>query len=304
MTRPRISVITPSYNQGRYIERTICSVLDQRVAGLQYVVIDGQSTDDSAELIRQYESELDYCSSRPTAGQADAINAGLAQATGDIVAVLPAGDVYQPQALDAVMDLMGSEQASQWVVGRCVSIGEHDELLGSVDASAPASLASLLMHDSGNLPVASSFYHRRCIERAGAFAGDLRFAFGYEYCCRLMSGGDTAMVTGDVLVGTRERSTSNGAQRTLQQGLEYLDAASRYAAALPLKQRYALWVNLDRRRRIYALAEAEMASERAKRLILSELIHRPWWLRDDAVRHVLLHGVEHPVPAEMLRPAA
>ncbi len=304
MTRPRISIITPSYNQGRYIERTICSVLDQKVPGLQYIVIDGQSTDDSVELIRHYESELNYWSSRPTLGQAHAINAGLVQAAGDIVAVLPAGDVYQPQALDTVMDMMSGEQSPQWVVGSCASIGEYDEWVGTVDASAPASLASFLMHNSGNLPVASSFYHRQCIERAGTFAGDLRFAFGYEYCCRLLSCGDTVTVTGHVLVGKRECSISNGAQRTLQQGMEYLDAASRYATALPLKQRYALWANLDRRRRIYALAEAETASDHAKRLILNELIRRPWWLRDDAVRHVLMHGIEHPVPAEMLRPAA
>ena len=304
MTRPPISVITPSYNQDRYLERTICSVLDQGVRGLQYIVIDGQSSDDSVELIQRYESQLGYWSSRPTGGQADAINAGLAQATGDIVAVLPAGDVYQPQALDAVIDMMGGEHAPHWVVGCCASMGEHDELMGTIDASAPTSLASLLMHDSGNLPLAASFYRRRCVQRAGTFADDLRYAHGYEYCCRLMAAGNNAKVTGHVLTGRRERSASNGAQRTLQLGLEYLDAAGRYATALPLKQRYALWANLDRRRRIYALAEAEIAADRGKRLILSELIRRPWWLGDDAVRHVLMHGVDHPVPAEMLRPAA
>jgi glycosyltransferase involved in cell wall biosynthesis len=99
---PRISVVTPSFNQGTYLERTICSVLEQNYPNLEYLIIDGGSTDESVEIIKRYERHLTYWVSEPDTGQSNAINKGFARTTGTILAWLNSDDRYLPGTLGAV----------------------------------------------------------------------------------------------------------------------------------------------------------------------------------------------------------
>lgn len=96
---PKISVVTPSYNQGKYIEETIASVLGQNYPNLEYIIIDGGSTDDSTEIISRYEDRLHYFVSEPDNGQSHAINKGFSQASGDILCWLNSDDQFAPHAL-------------------------------------------------------------------------------------------------------------------------------------------------------------------------------------------------------------
>lgn len=96
---PKISIITPSLNQGHFIEETICSVLDQRYPNLEYIIIDGSSTDNTVEVIKKYEKHLTYWVSEKDSGQSDAINKGIQKATGEIVNWLNSDDYYEPGAL-------------------------------------------------------------------------------------------------------------------------------------------------------------------------------------------------------------
>lgn len=99
---PRITIITPSLNQGKFIEETICSVLNQNYPNLEYIIIDGGSTDETVDIIKKYENRIAYWVSEPDKGQSDAINKGLALATGDIFNWLNSDDVYLPDTLLSV----------------------------------------------------------------------------------------------------------------------------------------------------------------------------------------------------------
>lgn len=99
---PKISIITPSYNQGQYIDETIVSIIGQGYGNLEYIVIDGGSTDNTLEVLKKHEQHISYWVSEKDKGQSDAINKGLKKATGDIVAWLNSDDIYAPGVLDAV----------------------------------------------------------------------------------------------------------------------------------------------------------------------------------------------------------
>ncbi|MDH5610392.1 MAG: glycosyltransferase [Cyclobacteriaceae bacterium] len=99
---PKISIVTPTFNQGDFIEETICSVLDQNYPNLDYVIIDGGSTDQTVETIRKYEKHLTYWVSEPDKGQSDAINKGFEKCTGDIFNWLNSDDLLMPGALNEV----------------------------------------------------------------------------------------------------------------------------------------------------------------------------------------------------------
>jgi hypothetical protein len=113
--RPRITVVTPSYNQARFLESCLRSVLDQKYPNLEYIVIDGGSTDGSVEIIKHFEKELAYWVSEPDGGHYDALNKGFRGATGDILAWLNSDDMYTPWAFAVVAEIFERLPGVQWL---------------------------------------------------------------------------------------------------------------------------------------------------------------------------------------------
>ena len=101
---PHISIVTPSYNQGQFLEETICSILDQEYPNLEYIIIDGGSTDNSVDIIRKYKKHIDYWVSESDRGQSHAINKGIQHCTGDIFNWINSDDLLMPGALRAVAE--------------------------------------------------------------------------------------------------------------------------------------------------------------------------------------------------------
>jgi len=127
---PKISIVTPSYNQGCFLERTLLSVVNQGYPNLEYIIVDGGSNDESVEIIRKYDRYVAYWVSEKDDGQADAIRKGFHESTGDILAYINSDDVYLPGTLLQVGDMFRNGPNTNVVYGNKYLTDERDEIIG------------------------------------------------------------------------------------------------------------------------------------------------------------------------------
>ncbi len=185
---PKISIITPSFNQAPFIERTIRSVLDQGYPNLEYIVMDGGSTDGTVEILKRYSGQLKWASEKDK-GQADAINKGIQMATGDVIAYLNSDDVYSPGALIHVGEFFREHAEAMWVTGRCRIIDEQDREMRS---AITAYKNLLLRHFSYSLllvtnPVSqpATFWRQEAMKEFGLFDENEHLVMDYDYWLRI-----------------------------------------------------------------------------------------------------------------------
>lgn len=127
-----VSIITPSFNQAKYLEQTICSVLDQNYPSIEYIVIDGASKDDSLEIIKKYADKLAYWISEKDSGQAEAINKGFARASGDVVAWLNSDDYYLPDTISAAVKIFEENSDVVLIYGNMLAVDEHGKTFNTL----------------------------------------------------------------------------------------------------------------------------------------------------------------------------
>jgi glycosyltransferase involved in cell wall biosynthesis len=179
----RISIVTPCFNSIRYLEETIRSVLLQGYPDLEYIVIDGGSTDGSVEVIRKYEKWLSFWISERDRGYADAVNKGFAQATGDVRAWIPASDLYTPSAFFVANRYLGTRQ-TDLIFGRPYRLSED----GNIEGISPVetkNLRHVSLYGRSCPNQATTFWRREIHKQAGQLNADLRLAADSEWFLRL-----------------------------------------------------------------------------------------------------------------------
>jgi glycosyltransferase involved in cell wall biosynthesis len=203
---PRTSIVTPSYNQAEFVEETIRSVLLQGYPNLEYIIIDGGSTDGSVDVIRQYGPWLTYWVSEPDRGQSHAINKGFQRATGDIMAYLNSDDVYCPGTVELAV--------SNLVQSGC------DILIGAVDVAEvgqeQTTFVKRLSPNEGTgihlFPIFANgrqggfrflqpgtFWRREIWQRTGEICEQYHYIMDREWCTRALAEGASVLAVDDVL---------------------------------------------------------------------------------------------------------
>lgn len=178
---PRITLVTPSYNQGRFLEQTLRSVLDQGYPNIEYIVVDGGSTDDSVEIIKKYADRLAWWASEKDRGQSHALNKGFARASGDLFGFINSDDYLYPGALDAVAKAHAGG-ANPWLVGWVMTVEEDG---GELPQLPEKMLCPADWFVRNPVPQQATFWAARFWKDVGPFKEDLRYAFDYEYWLRL-----------------------------------------------------------------------------------------------------------------------
>lgn len=216
---PRISIVTPSFNQAQFIEETIRSVLLQGYPNLEYIVIDGGSTDGSADIIRKYEPWLAYWTSGKDRGQSHAINKGWEKATGDLIAYLNSDDTYLLGAFERVARAWTTNRRAAAIVGAFQETDAESRptsgpAIPYLPAPTPLDL-TIIDHEKWFLPQQPGFWSRAALDEVGRWLReDLHYTMDRELYYRLCRVGAVVLID-DVLATYRFHQTSKSVSAIL-----------------------------------------------------------------------------------------
>jgi len=180
---PLVSIVTPSFNQGRFLEKTMRSVLEQDYLRIEYIVIDGASTDNSVSIIERYAKKLAYWVSEPDRGQTDALNKGFAKAHGEILAWVNSDDVLYPGAVTAAVAYLKGHPDIGMVYGDLDFIDENDKVIGRFNAAQTD--LQRLRKGYVHIPQPAAFFRAEYWHKVGPLDPSFFFAMDYDLWVRL-----------------------------------------------------------------------------------------------------------------------
>lgn len=221
---PKVSIVTPSFNQGEFIEETIRSVLLQGYPNLEYCIIDGGSTDESVNIIRKYEHWVHYWVSEPDEGQTDAINKGLKRAAGDIVAYLNSDDVYCPGAVNQVIHFFDLNPNVSMVYGDVIHIDQYGQIISNVNSSSFDIIKYLM--GSFYLPQPTVFFKSILLKKIGYFDTKYNLAMDKEYWVRVIFNCKTSYLSSTIAIARiyDEAKSIKNKSKYLKENLMILDS--------------------------------------------------------------------------------
>jgi glycosyltransferase involved in cell wall biosynthesis len=179
---PRITVVTPSYNQAQFLEQTILSVIGQEYPNLEYFLMDGGSNDGSFDIIKKYEKHFDYWQSEKDGGQTAAINAGFARSTGEILCWLNSDDMFMPGALLKIGKIFQSISEPTVIFGNCLHFYEKSAKARGSDVVSDHKAYKLELSDYVIQP--SSFWAKSTFENVGILDETYNFGMDWEWFLR------------------------------------------------------------------------------------------------------------------------
>jgi hypothetical protein len=259
---PRISVVTPSLNQGRFIGRTVESVLSQNYANLEHIVVDGLSTDETPAVLARY-PHLRVVRQKDR-GQADAINTGFQLAGGDILCFLNSDDTYLPGALHRVAREIDPTRGRHVVVGCCIHIDENDTSTGVEHAAGAVSRRRILEVWKGNcIPQPATFWTAEAWRNCGPLDAGEHLALDYDLMCRLGQRYRFHFVD-QVLATYRLHARSKSCSHSLETVYEAAIRVSRRSWGSPGRPQYwRLWASLAEHRLEQRLGRRRLAARLA-----------------------------------------
>ena len=199
--QPLVSIITPSFNQARYIEATIQSVLEQDYPRIEYIVIDGGSSDGTVDLLKKYDHKLAYWISEKDKGQTDAINKGFARATGDILAWINSDDTYEPGAIATAVKYLQEHPDVGMVYADCNFINEDGRVIGRFGSAQTD--YRLLRQGYVHIPQQTMFFRADLWKQVGPLDPSFYFAMDYDLWTRIAARSQIQYLPGQVWANFR-----------------------------------------------------------------------------------------------------
>jgi glycosyltransferase involved in cell wall biosynthesis len=185
---PKITIVTPSFNQGEYLERTILSIINQNYPNLEYIVIDGGSIDNSLKIIKKYQKHFSYWQSHPDKGQADAVQQGFNRSTGDILCWLNSDDILLPYSLNLIGTLFSEFPQLNWLTSQSVIINDRDQIIhtGLNFGKSRLFIKLGLYHGKclGFIPQEGTFWTRKLWHQSGKVIPNKNQTLDYQLWCR------------------------------------------------------------------------------------------------------------------------
>jgi glycosyltransferase involved in cell wall biosynthesis len=176
----KVSIVTPSFNQAQFLEATIVSVLNQNYKHIEYIIIDGGSTDGSIDILNRYADRLSYWVSEKDNGQAHAINKGFERCTGELFAYLNSDDLLEPDAVEKIVEAYSQKPGAAIYYGLCSTIDEYGK---TIHAQEGAPVNFTYIRKTGMLPriyQPACFFSKALLTRTPLFREDLHFVMDYE----------------------------------------------------------------------------------------------------------------------------
>ena len=210
------SIVTPTLNQGRFIEQTILSVLSQKNIDVQYIVVDGGSTDETAEILERYRDRIDTIVSEPDRGQADALRKGFALARGRFVGYLNSDDYLLPDALTTAKRIFESNKSLDLVYGDRIFVDENDRL--DRYWRLPRHRDYFMLRWDF-IPQEACFWRRAAMEEVGGIDTSCRFALDYDLLARMMVSGKKLQHTHRFFAVFREQAAAKTTSQLQEIGI-------------------------------------------------------------------------------------